>query len=153
MFLELFNKLNIDSFPIRKRIEAMEWFLRQQPYAITDAEEYGYQDELINGLYYRKIKVRAGDLIIGLVHKKPHDCFLLSGTASILSEDVSFNATTPLAFKAGANTKKIGYAHTEFEFMTVHKTNKKYKEDVRLEIFEESDLHWCDQHLVLENLQ
>ncbi|MDO8969042.1 MAG: hypothetical protein Q7U74_00035 [Saprospiraceae bacterium] len=143
MLLDLVNRHELTTYSQRQRIEILEWSIKQ----LDDAKgefDYDYRHILHDGWYIRMMKIPAGDLVIGKVHKTRHMNYLLSGTASIVSDDIQIQATAQFSFESNINTKKAVFAHSDIIYATTHKTHKTDLNEIMKETVYESDLTWLE---------
>lgn len=74
------------------------------------------------GLYVREIKIPAGALIIGKIHKFETLNFVTQGELSVLSIDGVMRLKVGDKFVSSPEAKRVIYAHTESAWTTVHAT-------------------------------
>jgi quercetin dioxygenase-like cupin family protein len=86
--------------------------------------------------YVRTVRVPAGQLAMGRMHKQPHWFFVLEGTASYLSEEGEGIVTAGAGKFAPAGIKRAVLALTDCVFMNIHKND----------IFT-SDVHSIEKHI------
>lgn len=112
--------------PSRAQIERLEEHLVQQPQVEIPAVH-----RFAAGLYAREITIPADTLMTGKVHRHEHVSIMLSGEMTVLTEEGMRRITGPQVFISPAGTKRVGYAHTETRWVTVH-TNPDDETDVEL---------------------
>lgn len=88
----------------------------------------------IPGAYARELTIPAGTLLVGKIHKEPCFNFVSKGTITVVTEEGRKDITAPAFFRSEAGVKRVGYAHTETVWTTVHAT-------------EETDLDKIEDHL------
>jgi len=71
------------------------------------------------GIYMREMRIKKGTIITGKIHKTEHLC-VLNGDIEIASEDGKGRFTGYLTFLSKPGVKRIGYAHEDTVFTTVH---------------------------------
>ncbi len=71
------------------------------------------------GIYMREMRIKKGTLLTGKIHKTEHLC-VLNGDIVIASEDGKGRFTGYLTFLSKPGVKRIGYAHEDTVFTTVH---------------------------------
>jgi len=76
----------------------------------------------IPGAYARSLTIPAGTLIVGKIHK--HACmnFVERGEITVLTEKGTKTITAPAFFPSEAGVKRVGLAHTDTVWITVHPT-------------------------------
>ncbi len=71
------------------------------------------------GIYMREMRIKKGTILTGKIHKTEHLC-VLNGDIVIASEDGTGRFTGYLTFLSKPGVKRIGYAHEDTVFTTVH---------------------------------
>ena len=71
------------------------------------------------GIYAREIRIKKGTLITGKIHKTEHLC-ILNGDIEIASQDGKGRFTGYLTFLSKPGVKRIGFAHEDTVFTTIH---------------------------------
>lgn len=113
--------------PIQARLEALEQqYLLNQP-QIEMPTEHHYSD----GLFARTLHIPAGTILTGAVHKFRNLNILLAGEMSVLTEHGIERVQAPFTVVSPPGTKRIAYAHTDCQWMTVHATGETDPASVR----------------------
>lgn len=96
-------------------IGVAENFIRELPQQIIP--------EVINhfapGIYAREMRIPAGTILTGKIHKTEHLC-ILNGDIDIASQEGAGRFTGYLTFLSKPGIKRIGYAHEDTVFTTIH---------------------------------
>lgn len=71
------------------------------------------------GIYMRELRIKKGTVLTGKIHKHEHLC-VLNGDIEIASQDGKGRFTGYLTFLSKPGVKRIGYAHEDTVFTTVH---------------------------------
>ena len=71
------------------------------------------------GIYAREMRIPKGTLLTGKIHKTEHLC-ILNGDIEIASQDGKGRFTGYLTFLSKPGVKRIGYAHEDTVFTTIH---------------------------------
>ncbi len=83
------------------------------------------------GVYAREMKLPAGALIVGKIHKHQNLNILSEGEVSVISADGSFyRVTAPFTLVASPGAKRVIYAHTPVTWTTIHGTDEKDLEKI-----------------------
>jgi hypothetical protein len=118
---ELFHH---DPGQARKRILELEATMRA---AVGDgiARELPLRHTFIKGGYAREMTIPAGVLIVGHIHKDESFAVVTHGHITVLTEDgvQDIRAPSPV-FAAKAGMKRVGYAHTDTVWTTIHVTDE-----------------------------
>jgi hypothetical protein len=77
------------------------------------------------GTYAREIRIPAGTLITGKIHKTRHINIISAGRISVWSpgEDMR-HISAPYTFVAEPGTRRVGYAHEDTVWTTIHATHE-----------------------------
>jgi len=100
---------------VRLQIADIERAMLQMPQAELSVRHY-----FAHGLYAREITIPAGTLLTGAVHLAEHLNIISHGDISVVTEFGSNRITAPATLVSPPGTKRIGYAHTETIWTTVH---------------------------------
>jgi len=76
----------------------------------------------VNGMYTREILIRKDVVLTGRVHLFPYVDIMLSGDITIRTPDGLTRYTGANVFYGEAGRKRIGYAHEDTRWITVHNT-------------------------------
>lgn len=71
------------------------------------------------GIYMREIRIKKGTILTGKIHKTEHLC-TMNGDIEIASQDGKGRFTGYLTFLSKPGVKRIGYAHEDTVFTTIH---------------------------------
>ena len=88
------------------------------------------------GLYAREITIPQGVLLTGKVHKSEHLNILSKGTITVWTEDGMKTLTAPATLVSRPGTKRVGWAHTEVVWTTVHATDKQDLLEIEAELID-----------------
>lgn len=76
------------------------------------------------GVYIRTIKIPAGSLVVGKIHKHKHGNILSQGKVSVFTENGGMETlVAPLTLVSDSGTKRALYAHTDLVWSTIHLSN------------------------------
>lgn len=96
-----------------------------------------------DGCYVRQIFMPKGTLIISKLHKKTHPYFVMTGVASVATENGVETIQAPYQGITQAGTKRALYIHEDMVWTTVHVTNEtdldKIEEEIIVKDFGEYD--------------
>lgn len=77
------------------------------------------------GLYAREIRIPAGTLLTGKIHRTRHLNVVSAGEISVWSEGESVRRIrAPFTFVAEPGTRRVGFAHEDTVWTTVHATSE-----------------------------
>lgn len=102
--------------------------------AIDNADDLPLEHLFIPGGYARKLTITAGTLLVGKIHRFP--CFnaVLTGDITVLTEDGVKRIQAPAFFRSEAGVKRVGLAHSDTVWITVHPSNETDLEKLEAEI-------------------
>jgi hypothetical protein len=75
-----------------------------------------------DGIYAREMTIPAGVVLTGAVHKTEHLNVLVRGRITVWTECGMRELTGPYIFQSKPGTKRVGYAHEDCVWMTIHRT-------------------------------
>jgi hypothetical protein len=73
-----------------------------------------------SGVYVREMKIPAGVLAVGKIHKTEHILILLQGKLTVTTEEGSQTIEAPMTIVAKPGTKRVAYAHTDSLLQNIH---------------------------------
>jgi hypothetical protein len=76
------------------------------------------------GVYAREIKIPAGTLLTGRIHKYTQLNILSGGEISVLTEDGMKRVCAPFTVVSPPGTKRIAYAHSDCTWTTILATDE-----------------------------
>lgn len=120
----------------RERILELEKMLRDKIDAgdLADATHLPLVHNFIPGAYGRELHIPAGALIVGKIHRAPCFNFVNAGTITVLTEAGIKTITAPAFFRSEAGVKRVGLAHTDTIWITVHPTKETDLEKIEAEV-------------------
>jgi hypothetical protein len=96
-----------------------------------------------DGCYIRQIFMPKGTLITSKIHKVTHPYFVMTGKASVATEDGIEVIQAPFQGMTQAGTKRALYIHEDMIWITVHVTDEtdldKIEEEIIAKDFNEYD--------------
>jgi hypothetical protein len=96
-----------------------------------------------DGCYIRQIFMPKGTLIVSKIHKVTHPYFVMTGKASVATENGVEVIKAPYQGITQAGTKRVLYIHEDMIWITVHVTKetdlKKIEEEIIAKDFNEYD--------------
>lgn len=93
------------------------------------------------GVYMRELFIPKGTLLTGKIHKTEHMNILSQGDISVWTEDGMKRLTASTVIKSKPGIKRVGYAHEDSVWITVHPTDEtdleKLEDQIIAKTFEE----------------
>ena len=105
---------------IRERILHLEDAMKHSPCQIEIPPVHYFA----KGLYAREITVPKGTLLTGKIHNTEHLNIVSKGDISVLTEDGPKRVQAPFTMVSQPGTKRVGYAHEETVWTTIHATEE-----------------------------
>jgi hypothetical protein len=87
-----------------------------------------------DGTYCREITIPKGTTLTGKIHKTEHINIISKGDISVLTENGIQRIKAPCTIVSKPGTKRVGFAHEDTVWTTVHATNEKDLEQLELEL-------------------
>ena len=84
--------------------------------------------------YGRELFIPAGTLLVGKIHKHQTLNILLEGDISLLTEEGTKRVQAPFTVVSKPGIKRVGYAHTDCKWLTVHGTEETDLEKIEEEV-------------------
>ena len=107
--------------PTRAQILDFERLLAEQPGAVTELPTFHH---FAPGVYSRELHIPAGYVLTGKTHRHAHMNFLMAGDITVWIDGAMQRIQAPKAFVSQPGTKRIGYAHSDVIWVTVHPTQE-----------------------------
>jgi hypothetical protein len=101
--------------PTLTQILELETRMRAQPQVLIEPVHY-----FAKGLYARQITIPAGVQLTGRIHRHEHLNIISCGDISIWTEDGAVRIRGPATLVSRPGTKRVGFAHTETVWTTIH---------------------------------
>ncbi|KAF3997551.1 hypothetical protein [Glaciimonas immobilis] len=92
------------------------------------------------GLYARELFIPKGSVLVGKIHKEQNLNIISSGDISVLTDDGVMRLTAPSTIVSPPGTKRVGYAHEDTVWITIHAT-------------EETDLEKIERQVIAQTFQ
>lgn len=101
----------------RAKIVALEARLLEMPQLDLPLKHW-----FSEGLYAREIFIPKGTLLIGKIHAHPNLNIISQGDISVLTEHGAMRIKAPYTVISPPLTKRVGYAHEDTVWTTIHAT-------------------------------
>jgi hypothetical protein len=88
------------------------------------------------GLYVREMRLHAGELCVGKIHKKSHVLMLMEGRMSVFGHEGPKAVEAPYLVESPAWTKRAMYAITDCILVTAHATEATDLSEIEAELIE-----------------
>lgn len=108
-----------DPMLIREKINHLESDMMKEPQLEIKTTHY-----FSDGIYAREIFIPKGTLLTGKIHKTEHMNICSQGDISILTEDGMKRIKSPFTMSCRPGTKRVGYAHEDTVWTTIHGTHE-----------------------------
>jgi hypothetical protein len=120
--------------PSLETIQKFEQCLRKLP-QLEIAPTHHFAD----GLYAREILIPAGCMLTGKIHRGEHLNFLMQGDITVWTEEGMKRLQAPAVIVSKPGTKRVGYAHEDTIWVTVHATHETSLEALESELIVPED--------------
>lgn len=107
--------IELPAIPTREQIEALERHIKQLPQVEVRTRHYFAQ-----GLYAREILIPAGMVLTGRVHKTEHLNIVSQGDITVWTEEGMKRVQAPFTLVSQPGTKRVGLAHADTVWTTIH---------------------------------
>lgn len=121
--------VRLPTVPTRSDIMALEDAMRLHPHQV-EIEPTHY---FFEGGYAREITIPAGTLLTGKVHSGEHMNIVSRGSITVWTEDGMKRVSAPFSFVSRPGTKRVGLAHEETVWTTIHANPTNEHDLTRLE--------------------
>lgn len=109
-----------DDPTVRGKIDRLESMMKQSEGQV----ELGPVHYFAKGLYAREIRIPKGTLLTGKIHKHEHLNIISQGEISVLTENGPQRIKAPCTIISQPGTKRVGYAHEDTVWTTIHATDE-----------------------------
>lgn len=133
-----------------QKIEAIEYWMSKTVDNI--AQELPLTHYLSGGVYVRELFIPQGVILIGKIHLHTHLAGVIYGDISVMCDSGIKRISGHSIFESSAGAKRIGFAHADTLFITMHKTDKTDIPSIEEELFCDSDLSWVEKTNVFGEL-
>lgn len=117
--------------PSLETIQAFEKELIKLPQC-----EFETRHHFADGIYSRELVIPEGCVLTGKIHKTEHMNFLIKGEITVWTEEGMKRLKAPAILVSKPGTKRVGYAHEETIWVTVHGTHETDLEKLEAELIE-----------------
>lgn len=111
--------MKIPSKDFRMALLRVEKAMRESK-GFRHKDSYTLKHEFTEGQYIRTLFVPAGNFIMSYVHKDSYPMFMLQGDWTEIGQDSNERIGAPQVFMSKAGSQKMGFAHTDTIWVTVH---------------------------------
>lgn len=110
-------------------VDAVEEFMATLPQGKNDPVH-----TLTPGLYSRRLFMPALSVIVSKIHRKEHQFVVLSGTATVVSEDGASLIRAGYSGVTKAGTRRVLFIHSDSIWMTYHPTDCTSLDDIEADL-------------------
>jgi quercetin dioxygenase-like cupin family protein len=115
------------------------------------------EGEVVNhfshGVYGRELRIPAGSVVVGHIHKFTNMNVLLEGVMSVETDEGVKTVGPGFLVVSPPGTKRVAYAHTDCRWLTVHGTHETDVSRIESEFIvhtEHEYLAFCEQQKLLK---
>ena len=118
-FVDPFETIDVrEAVDIRSQILSLEKEMKKQAQLEIVPRHY-----IAHGLYAREITIPKGCLLTGKIHLFEHINIVSKGDISVLTDTGIKRIQAPSTFIASPGIKRVGFAHEETVWTTIHAAN------------------------------
>lgn len=119
---------------VREKILALEnaLYLEMAPNAIADLNAEYLTNDFAPGVYARTLRMKAGMVITGRIHKHAHHNFVMSGVADVFTEFGSHRIVGPCHFVSVPGTKRALRIIEDMVWTTVHANPDELRDETEI---------------------
>ena len=136
---------HFDDPSVRSKIDHLERKMVEMGGKPIEARHY-----FANGIYAREIFIPKGTLLTGKIHKTEHLNIVSQGEISVLTEAGPQRVKAPFTIVSLPGTKRVGYAHEDTVWTTIHATTETDLDKLEAELIAESHEAYLQHVSVLE---
>ena len=135
--------LNAGKFNHNEKVELIEWYLLQN--YDNEGLNWPLRHFVNGGVYVRELTIPAGSIVTGKSHNFDHICSLVQGDITVMTDDGMKRLSAPITMNCKAGVKRIGYAHTETIWQSIHSVEETDIEEIEKKLFQETNISWVDE--------
>lgn len=113
----------------RTKVVELEKALKELPQIAPEMHHHFCQ-----GIYAREMRVPAGTVLTGAIHKRDCINFIMAGTVEVRSQDGAARYTAPHIFVSPPHTKRAMYVIDDLIWVTVHASDLRCIEALEREL-------------------
>ena len=102
--------------------------------SIVHSDNFPLKHSFADGVYVRKMDMKAGSMVVGAIHNHLHVWFLLTGSLAVATEDSIEEFLAPCYVLATSGSKRVIYAMEDSIFVNIHKNPNNIKDIEKLEL-------------------
>lgn len=134
-FLMPNQEQNISVLPTRGQILSLEEETRKLPDGVRkDPDDFPTFHHFSDGVYVREFHMKAGEMVIGKIHRHNHMAMLIKGRAKVVSEFGNDIFEAPHIWESKATIKRAVLALEDCIFVTIHPTDETDLEKIEDEV-------------------
>jgi ssRNA-specific RNase YbeY (16S rRNA maturation enzyme) len=117
---------------LRDKIAVAEKMMESYPQVVIEPKHY-----FVPGAYIREITIPAGVMLTSKTHRTKHISIMLTGDMTIPTQGGQKRITAPQIEIGEAGSKRIGLAHEDSRWITIHLTDETDLNKIEAEQFED----------------
>ena len=129
----------VGTITTRDKVLMAEAFLKEQPQVQLETNHY-----FSKGVYAREIKIPAGIILTGEIHKFENLNILSKGSMQVSTEDGIKEVEAPFTVVSPAGTKRIAYTLSDCVWTTIHGTNETDLKIIEHTFIAKSEQEWLE---------
>jgi hypothetical protein len=134
---EIIRRLHAcEGTPLERR--AMILRLEELLFALGGSTETNPTHHFAPGVYARELRIPADHILVGKIHKHEHLCIVSAGDITVFSEFGCNRIRAPATILSKPGAKRVGIAHTDTVWTTIHPTSKTDLAEIEDEVIAKS---------------
>ena len=127
------ERASLPTTPTIEQIRALERLIASGP--TIDMDQHT-SHHFADGVYARELFIPAGTVLTGKMHRQRHLNFLIQGDITVWTEEGMKRIQAPAVIPSEPGCKRVGYAHTDTRWVTVHGTHETDLARIESEVIE-----------------
>lgn len=119
---------------IRDKVAHLESVMRAGPTIEIETKHH-----FSKGVYAREIFIPKGTVLVGKIHKHENLNIISQGDISVLTEHGIERLKAPFTLVSPAGTKRVGYAHEDTVWLSIHGTDETDVDKIELEFIAQDE--------------
>ena len=101
--------------------------------SIIHSNNFPLKHTFADGVYVRQMDMKAGSMVVGAIHNHLHVWFLLTGSVTIATEDITEDYIAPCYVVSTPGVKRVILANEYSIFVNIHKNPSNTRDIDQLE--------------------
>lgn len=152
---QMYPHIQMEHYSDRQKVDIVHWILDK--HFDNTLDTLPLTNNFIGNLYLRELTIPAGYAVVGKLHTKEHLSICTQGDITVLTDNGMLRVGAGFTEHTPAGLKRLGYAHSETKWLTVHDIGGICKSQelslIESLLFRDSDISWVDKIMLPEMAQ